>query len=422
MSQSAILARRFQQNWMDRHPQDTCHSGLNLDDSLTSLGWLQNLKVSEFTQPRQKPVACVRLDSNRNFIKEEFNTTSASFTIIQDSNPDYSFQTVVPMPIYSNAPTITEHKSNPYVKPPYSYASLICMAMKATRKHKITLASIYSWITDNFMYYRLSDPSWQNSIRHNLSLNKCFEKVPRRKDEPGKGGFWRINPQYSDMIEKEVFRKRRASLDTIPSPCFKRLKLEDDDIFSASDLRNGPGEDKMLSSNCVDAFGSNDDDGDNSLTLKGDLNWTAVLNQDIEIGGKIIKTEDVLDECENSPFLTMSPPSSETNSDDLGLDFLTQTGFGIHLPLDIQTNDPLDLTVQGTTIRPPDWWTADDNNNNIVHTSSNESESSGLNTPAPPSPEPGDIIWGENLKLGSSGSNFDLESLFAFDKIAGSNN
>ena len=54
-----------------------------------------------------------------------------------------------------------DYKTNPYVKPPYSYATLICMAMKETKKSKITLSSIYTWITDNFMYYRLADPSWQ---------------------------------------------------------------------------------------------------------------------------------------------------------------------------------------------------------------------------------------------------------------------
>lgn len=49
----------------------------------------------------------------------------------------------------------------------------------------------------------------QNSIRHNLSLNKCFIKVPREKDEPGKGGFWRIDPQYAERLLSGAFKKRR---------------------------------------------------------------------------------------------------------------------------------------------------------------------------------------------------------------------
>jgi hypothetical protein len=61
-------------------------------------------------------------------------------------------------------PDNIDYKTNPYVKPPYSYATLICMAMKETKKHKITLSSIYNWITDNFMYYRMADPSWQVGV------------------------------------------------------------------------------------------------------------------------------------------------------------------------------------------------------------------------------------------------------------------
>ncbi|KAG7242410.1 hypothetical protein INR49_023177 [Caranx melampygus] len=42
-----------------------------------------------------------------------------------------------------------------------------------------------------------------------LVLNKCFKKVPDKKDEPGKGGFWQIDPQYADMFVNGIFKRRR---------------------------------------------------------------------------------------------------------------------------------------------------------------------------------------------------------------------
>ncbi|XP_045593340.2 forkhead box protein A2 [Procambarus clarkii] len=103
------------------------------------------------------------------------------------------------------------------VKPPYSYAALIGMAMKENQ-NKMTLSAIYKWIKENFAYYKTADPSWQNSIRHNLSLNKCFLKVPRSKDEPGKGGFWRLDPEYAESLVDGVFKKRRPARPTLPPP------------------------------------------------------------------------------------------------------------------------------------------------------------------------------------------------------------
>ena len=53
----------------------------------------------------------------------------------------------------------------------------------------------------------------QNSIRHNLSLSKSFEKVARRTDEPGKGMKWQIVPEYrEDLIVRGLNSSRKDML------------------------------------------------------------------------------------------------------------------------------------------------------------------------------------------------------------------
>ncbi|PVU92335.1 hypothetical protein BB560_006064 [Smittium megazygosporum] len=98
-----------------------------------------------------------------------------------------------------------------YAKPLLSYASLIAQAINSTDEKKITLNGIYNFIMANFPYYREAQNGWQNSIRHNLSLNKAFEKVSRDPNQPGKGAFWKIKDQYKHQFENGVYKRMRRS-------------------------------------------------------------------------------------------------------------------------------------------------------------------------------------------------------------------
>lgn len=87
-------------------------------------------------------------------------------------------------------------KSGVAVKPPFSYSQLITKAIETSENGILTLSEIYIWIKNSFEYYRITDSTWQNSIRHNLSLNKMFKKVARPSNKPGKGGYWMIDYDY----------------------------------------------------------------------------------------------------------------------------------------------------------------------------------------------------------------------------------
>lgn len=104
-------------------------------------------------------------------------------------------------------------------KPPYSYIALIAMAILDTPDKRQTLSGIIDFIKRKFDYYGKDCPAkgWQNSIRHNLSLNDCFVKTWRDPTNPCKGHLWTLHANSIDMFQGGSFMRRK-----------KRFKTEED--------------------------------------------------------------------------------------------------------------------------------------------------------------------------------------------------
>jgi forkhead box protein N len=127
------------------------------DEELTSLSWLQD---GDLLKNLNTEVCSSPLDD----IKE---------------NTDQSPAVGTPHP--PNVPYNPQKHINS--KPPYSFSCLIFMAIEDAPMKKLPVKDIYHWILTHFPYFQNAPTGWKNSVRHNLSLNKCFKKVEKEKGQ-----------------------------------------------------------------------------------------------------------------------------------------------------------------------------------------------------------------------------------------------
>ncbi|KAK4468540.1 hypothetical protein MN116_007737 [Schistosoma mekongi] len=142
-------------------------------------------------------------NSNRDSVDDDNNSHNDCDNQVNDLNVNQLAANL--------ASTTSIDRGSAFRKPPYSYAQLIIQAIASAPNQRLTLADIYAHISKTFPYYKPHEKGWQNSIRHNLSLNRYFIRVPRSHSEPGKGAFWQLDPYCETCLISQAFRKRRQT-------------------------------------------------------------------------------------------------------------------------------------------------------------------------------------------------------------------
>lgn len=195
------------------------------DDDLTSLSWLHErdvLKGINLVNPSPSnsvhttPVKAYNFNNNH-----LFSGQSPTSDFVDDS----SISTIESTSSSLNSPTSNQHNQqqngsqrnkhphnvpyNPLVhltsKPPYSFSCLIFMAIEDSEQKALPVKEIYAWILDHFPYFRNAPTGWKNSVRHNLSLNKCFQKVEKAPNL-AKGSLWTVDPQFRPNLLQTLTR------------------------------------------------------------------------------------------------------------------------------------------------------------------------------------------------------------------------
>ncbi|XP_026083025.1 forkhead box protein N1-like [Carassius auratus] len=114
-----------------------------------------------------------------------------------------------------------------YPKPVYSYSILIFLALRNSKTGSLPVSEIYSFMTEHFPYFKTAPDGWKNSVRHNLSLNKCFEKVENKNGNSSrKGCLWALNPAKVEKMQEELHKWRRKDPLTVRRSMARPEELE----------------------------------------------------------------------------------------------------------------------------------------------------------------------------------------------------
>lgn len=139
----------------------------------------------------------------------------------------------VESPMSDDAPELSRDLQHDKIA---SYTEMIAHAIFSSENNMCTLQDVYTYLDEQYPVLKSRGKSWKNSVRHTLSLNEWFVKIPRMDN--GKCCYWSVHPVYLQRFKRGDFQKQRKS--TLKAAA-RKAHLRDIDQAGLSPLAPPPG-------------------------------------------------------------------------------------------------------------------------------------------------------------------------------------
>ncbi|KAF9225552.1 hypothetical protein BS17DRAFT_778758 [Gyrodon lividus] len=101
-------------------------------------------------------------------------------------------------------------------RPQHTLPVILRCAILGSAKKRLTIRDIYAAMENKYVYFRNAGPTWKQSVRHHLSLNRLFERQPRPVTDPGFGSYWTVNLSAPPGTKRP--RKRGRATKSVAQP------------------------------------------------------------------------------------------------------------------------------------------------------------------------------------------------------------
>jgi len=95
-------------------------------------------------------------------------------------------------------------------RPQHTLPVILRCAILGSPRRRLTIREIYAAMEDKYSYYKTAGPTWKQSVRHHLSLNRLFERQTRPVTDPGFGSYWTVNLEAPPGTKRPRKRGRPA--------------------------------------------------------------------------------------------------------------------------------------------------------------------------------------------------------------------